>query len=134
MISALIYDRRSKEAIKLEGEVIADLDFYADGRLAVGRVTQKLLKETGCTMDEADGIIQKMMSIDGVEGACLFKESESNVRASLRGRTYANMAKAAAMFGGGGHILAAGCTFQGLDLAEAEKTLVPVLINIIEEK
>ena len=134
VISALIYDRRSKEAIKLEGEVIADLDFYADGRLAVGRVTQKLLKETGCTMDEADGIIQKMMSIEGVEGACLFKESESNVRASLRGRSYANMAKAASVFGGGGHTLAAGCTFQDLDLREAEKALIPVLISIIEEK
>jgi phosphoesterase RecJ-like protein len=134
VISALIYDRRSKEAIRLESEVIADLDFYADGRLAVGRVTQALLKENGCTMDEADGIIQKMMSIDGVEGACLFKESENSVRASLRGRSYANMAKAAAMFGGGGHVLAAGCTFQDLDLAEAEKTLIPVLISVIEER
>ena len=134
VISALIYDRRSKEAIRLESEVIADLDFYADGRLAVGRVTQALLKENGCTMDEADGIIQKMMSIDGVEGACLFKESENSVRASLRGRSYANMAKAAAVFGGGGHVLAAGCTFQGLDLAEAEKTLIPVLISVIEER
>ena len=134
VISALIYDRRSKAAIRLESEVIAGLDFYADGKLAVGRVTQKLLKETGCTMDEADGIIQKMMSIDGVEGGCLFKESENNVRASLRGRTYVNMAKAAATFGGGGHTLAAGCTFSGLDLQQAEKALIPVLISIIEEK
>ena len=133
-ISALIYDRRSKEAIRLESEVISNLDFYADGRLAVGKVTQQLLKETGTTMDEADGIIQKMMSIDGVEGACLFKETENNVRASLRGRTYANMAKAAAAFGGGGHTLAAGCTFHDLDLKEAEKTLVPVLIKTIEER
>ena len=134
VISALIYDRRSKEAMRLEGEVIADLDFYADGRLAVGRVTQKLLKETGCTMDESEGIIQKMMSIERVEGACLLKETETNVRASLRGRTYANMAKAAAEFGGGGHTLAAGCTFQDMDLSEAEKTLIPVLIRTIEEK
>jgi len=133
-ISALIYDRRSKEAIRLESEVISNLDFYADGRLAVGKVTQELLRQTGTTMDEADGIIQKMMSIDGVEGACLFKETESNVRASLRGRTYANMAKAASMFGGGGHTLAAGCTFHDLDLQEAEKTLVPVLIRTIEER
>ena len=74
------------------------MDFYADGKLAVGRVTQDLLRECGCTMDEADGIIQKMMSIDGVEAACLFKETEQSVRASLRGRSYANMAGAAANF------------------------------------
>ena len=133
MISALIYDRRSKEALKMESEVIADLKFYADGKLAVGKVTQELLKENGCTLDEADGIIQKMMSIDGVEGACLFKETEINVRASLRGRTYANMASAAAKFGGGGHTLAAGCTFY-MPLEDAEKLFIPVLIDTVNAR
>lgn len=133
VISALIYDRRSKEALRMESEVIADLNFYADGKLAVGKVTQKLLNESGCTLDEADGIIQKMMSIDGVEGACLFKETETNVRASLRGRTYANMASAAQKFGGGGHMLAAGCTFF-MPLEEAEKQLIPVLIDTVNAR
>ena len=133
-ISALIYDRRSKEAMKMESAVIAGLEFYAGGRLAVGKVTQKLLAECGCTMDEADGIIQRMMSIDGVEGACLFKETDDcNVRASLRGRSYVNMAKAASCFGGGGHLLAAGCSFRK-SLAEAEQELIPVLVDAINAK
>ena len=133
-ISALIYDRRSKEAMKMESAVIAGLEFYAGGRLAVGKVTQKLLAECGCTMDEADGIIQRMMSIDGVEGACLFKETDDcNVRASLRGRSYVNMAKAASCFGGGGHLLAAGCSFRK-PLAEAEQELIPVLVDAINAK
>lgn len=131
VISALIYDRRSKEAIRMESEVISELDFYADGKLAVGRVTQDVLKKCGCTMDEAEGIIQKIMSIDGVEAACLFKETEKNVRASLRARSYANVAKAASRFGGGGHTLAAGCTFN-IPLAEAEKQLIPVLIDTVK--
>ena len=117
----------------MESEVISDLNFYADGKLAVGKVTQELLKENGCTLDEADGIIQKMMSIDGVEGACLFKETEINVRASLRGRTYANMASAAAKFGGGGHTLAAGCTFY-MPLEDAEKLFIPVLIDTVNAR
>ena len=130
IISALIYDRRSKEAMRLESAVLGDLVFYADGRLAVGKVTQKLLRQYSCTMDEAEGIIQRIMSIDGVEAGCLFKETETNVRASLRGRTYANMEKAASKFGGGGHVLAAGCTFD-VPLEEAEKLLVPELIEAI---
>ncbi len=130
IISALIYDRRSKEALQLESSVLGDLDFYADGKLAVGRVTQKLLAKYGCTMDEAEGIIQRIMSIDGVEAGCLFKETENNVRASLRGRTYANMERAAARFGGGGHVLAAGCSFD-LPLKEAEELLIPELIQAV---
>jgi len=129
-ISALIYDRRSKEALKLESAILGNLDFYADGKLAVGKVTQKLLKEFGCTMDEAEGIIQRIMSIDGVEAGCLFKETPNNVRASLRGKSYANMEKAASKFGGGGHVLAAGCTFD-LPVEEAEKLLIPELIEAV---
>ena len=131
VISALIYDRRSKEALRLESAVLGDLDFYADGKLAVGKVTQDLLSQYGCTMDEAEGIIQRIMSIDGVEAGCLFKESsQDNVRASLRGRTYANMERVASRFGGGGHVLASGCTFH-TTVAEAEKQLVPCLIEAV---
>lgn len=133
-ISALIYDRRSKEALKLESAVLSNLEFYAGGKLVVGKVTQALLTDYGCTMDEADGIIQRMMSIDGVEGACLFKETdENNVRASLRGRSYVNMAKAASHFGGGGHLLAAGCSFKK-PLSKAADELIPVLIEAINAR
>ncbi len=133
-ISALIYDRRSKEALRMESAVLSGLEFYAGGKLVVGKVTQRMLTDYNCTMDEADGIIQRMMSIDGVEGACLFKETdEYNVRASLRGRSYVNMAKAASRFGGGGHHLAAGCSFKK-KIADAEKDLIPVLIDAINEK
>ena len=48
VISALIYDRRSKEALRMESEVIADLNFYADGKLAVGKVTQKEVRCHNC--------------------------------------------------------------------------------------
>lgn len=133
-ISALIYDRKSKEALRMESAVLSGLEYYADGKLVVGQVTQDILREYGCTMDEADGIIQRMMSIDGVEGACLFKETEKySVRASLRGRSYVNMAKAATQFGGGGHMLAAGCSFKKT-IEEAHDLLVPVLIDAINTR
>jgi phosphoesterase RecJ-like protein len=132
-ISALIYDRKSKEALRLESRVLSDLEFYAGGKLCVGKVTQKLLDEYGCTMDEADTIVQRIMSIDGVEAGCLFKETPVNVRASLRGRTYANMERAASKFGGGGHMLASGCTLE-LPVEEAEKKLIPVLIDEVNAR
>lgn len=131
VISALIYDRKSKEALKMESTVLADLNYYGDGRIAVGRITQKLLSEMGCTMDETEGIVQRIMSIDGVEVGCLLKETDINVRASLRARTYGNMERVAAQFGGGGHILAAGCSFE-CDIDEAEKLLIPELIKALK--
>lgn len=128
IISAMIYDRRSQGALKLEGCVLSRLHFYADGKLAVGQVSQAMLDEFGCTIDETDGIIQRIMSIDGVEGGCLLKEKGDATRVSLRGRSYINMAKVASEFGGGGHFLASGCTINE-DLDTAEETIVPVLIR-----
>jgi len=130
VISALIYDRRSKEALQMESTVLSHLNYYADGKIAIGKITQNLLKECGCTMDEADGIVQRIMSIDGVEIGCLLKETDMNIRASMRSRAYANVEKVANIFGGGGHLLAAGCSFE-TTIDEAEKELVPRLIASI---
>ena len=133
-ISALIYDRKSKEALKMESIILANLNYYDEGRVAVGRITQNLLNEVGCTMDEAEGIVQHIMSIEGVEVGCLIKESEINTRASLRARTYADMEQVARKFGGGGHVLAAGCNFdESLSVDEAEKTIVPELIKAVQK-
>lgn len=131
-ISALIYDRKSKEALKMETEVLGSLNYYEKGRIAVGRITQKLLSECGCTMDEADGIVPRIMSIDGVEIGCLLKETETNVRASLRSRAYANVEKVASGFGGGGHILAAGCSFE-FPIDEVEKIIVVPLKDALKK-
>ena len=133
-ISALIYDRKSKEALKMESIILANLNYYDEGRVAVGRITQNLLNEVGCTMDEAEGIVQHIMSIEGIEVGCLIKESEINTRASLRARTYADMEQVARKFGGGGHVLAAGCNFdESLSVDEAEKTIVPELIKAVQK-
>ena len=130
VISALIYDRKTKEALKMESTVLADLNYYEDGKIAVGKITQKLLGEMGCTMDEAEGIVQRIMSIDGVEVGCLLKETDINVRASLRAKTYGNMERVASKFGGGGHILAAGCSFDA-SIDETESLLIPELIKAV---
>lgn len=131
-ISALIYDRQSKEALMMEGKILSALEFFADGKVAVGAVTQALLAECKCTMDEAEGMIQRIMSIDGVEVGALFKETTDNIRVSLRGKYYANVAAVATMFGGGGHIKAAGCTFN-TELAAAKETLIPELIKAVKK-
>ena len=131
-ISALIYDRKSKGALRMESIVLSNLEFYEDGKLVIGKVTDEILEETGCTMDEADGIVQQMMSIDGVEVGCLFKDNPSGCRASLRAKSYANVESVASKFGGGGHVLAAGCSFKE-EIPEAESMIVPELIEAINK-
>ena len=129
-ISSLIYDRKSKNALRMEGIVLSELEFYSDGKIAVGELTQALLDELECTMDEADGLIQQFMSIDGVEIGCLFKESSDGCRVSLRSRKRVNVEKVAVQFGGGGHKLASGCSFD-VGIPEAKELLIPALMKAL---
>ena len=132
-ISALIYDRQSKEAIKMESDVLANLEFYSEGKIATGEITQELLKKNGCSMNESEGIIQRIMSIDGVEVGCLFKEKDQKViMVSLRSKHHTNTAAVAAKFGGGGHLRASGCTMN-MNLQEAKEKIIPQLIIAVEK-
>ncbi|MBQ6621562.1 MAG: bifunctional oligoribonuclease/PAP phosphatase NrnA [Mogibacterium sp.] len=128
-VSSLIYDCNSFALLKLESRVVDQLRLYSGGKIGIGRVTQQMLRETGCRMDETDGFVQKIMSIRGIEAACMLKESEPEViRVSLRARAYMNVADVAAQLGGGGHIRAAGATYHGT-MEAAEETLAELLIR-----
>ncbi len=113
-VSVLIYDRQSAGSVKMKANVLENLEISEDGKLAIGHVTQELLKETGCDMSESDGIINAIMSLDGVEIGVLLKESgENRIKVSLRAKTYVNVAEIAQILGGGGHVRAAGATVEG---------------------
>ena len=137
-ITQLLYNRKSLGSIKLEGSVVSDMEVYACGQIVIGAVTQELLSETGTEMNESDGVIQKLMSIDGVEIGCILKETDNKtVRISLRAKSYANVARVAGSYGGGGHIRAAGLTFEGtIDEAKLEiaKALEEELVRANDEK
>ena len=111
-ISALIYDRKTPESIMLQSKVLENLKFYYDGQIVIGDVSIDLLQECGCRLEDAEGLVQRLMSIKNVEAGCLIKEYDDKFRASLRGKFYANVASVAENFGGGGHKKAAGCTFN----------------------
>lgn len=137
-ITQLLYNRRSLGAIQLEGRVVSDMQVYYDGKIILSSITQSLLAETNTEMNESDGIIQKLMSIDGVEIGCILKEIDENtVRASLRAKSFANVARVAQNYGGGGHIRAAGLTFEGTigeAKAEISKALEAEIVRSNDEK
>lgn len=120
-VSNLIYNRNSFNSIRLHALVMNSINRYGAGKVAVGHVTLKMLKEVECTLSESEGFVSDIMSIDGVEVGCLLKEAEpGKIRCSLRSREKVNVAAVAQSLGGGGHILAAGCRIsKPMETAEA---------------
>jgi phosphoesterase RecJ-like protein len=72
------------------------------------------LRNTGAVPEDLEGIVNYALNVDGVEVGILFKEAEDgSVKASLRSAGKANVAAIAQLFGGGGHVRAAGCRLEG---------------------
>lgn len=112
-ISVELYQNIRLEKIRLEAKVLDNLSIFANGQAVSAYVSQKILTETGGKMDETEGIIETLRNIQGVEIAVLFKEmDEHDIKVSFRAKKSADVSKIAMNFDGGGHVKAAGCSFN----------------------
>jgi phosphoesterase RecJ-like protein len=108
-IATLVYKMRPETTLKLNGLALATMRVEMEGRLAWAKVTRGMLREAGAVMAESEGIIDNLNSIAGLELAILFKEVNAGLtKISVRSRGGVDAAALCAMFGGGGHIRAAG--------------------------
>lgn len=120
-------DMRSLETMQALSEVLKHIELMADGKIAMIAYTPELLQITG---DHTGMYIDYARNIRGVETACTVKYvSPAETRVSLRSRTV-DVNAVAAVFGGGGHIRAAGCTIA-LPLAQARNVLIQELLKVI---
>ena len=103
-----------------------------DGRLVWAFLTQDMLQQSGATADLDDGLPSYLIDIEGAQIAALFKEhAEGFPRVSLRTVHPYDAAAMAAHFGGGGHVRAAGFTYQGT-LADARRDVLAYLEQQLE--
>ena len=112
-IATLVYKMRPETTLKLNGLALATMRVEMEGRLAWAKVTRGMLKEASAVMAESEGIIDNLNSIAGLELAILFKEVQSDLtKISVRSRGGVDAAAMCAIFGGGGHIRAAGAEIE----------------------
>ncbi|HEV2471925.1 MAG TPA: DHHA1 domain-containing protein, partial [Chthonomonadales bacterium] len=123
-ISELVFDTRSLQSIKLLGRALDSVQVNGEGTVAWAHVTRDDFLELGATDGETEGIVSHVRAIRGVAIGALLREIPGHkIRISLRARDGADVNRVAAVFGGGGHRLAAGCSIDA-PLAEAECLVV----------
>jgi phosphoesterase RecJ-like protein len=85
-------------------------------------LTDRMLKESGAILEDADGFVEYPRDLAGVELAVLFRiNGRGSTRVSLRSRSLVNARAIAMEFGGGGHRQAAAYTDSSSDPAVALK-------------
>ncbi|WP_281887561.1 bifunctional oligoribonuclease/PAP phosphatase NrnA [Paenibacillus sp. YYML68] len=100
------------------------LSFSPDKRIAWLSISTHDMAASNASSEDTDGLVNYARNVEGVEVGLLFKEKKPGVvKVSFRSGGRANVAEIAQRFGGGGHVLASGCTIEGT-LAEAIEQVV----------
>jgi bifunctional oligoribonuclease and PAP phosphatase NrnA len=130
-ISLWINESVPRGAIKLLGLCLTTLELHANDRVATIELPTRFFTEAGATPEDTEGIVNYGRMIDGVLVSALLKEGDGNsTRVSLRAKPGVDVQQIAAMFGGGGHKAASGCTMP-MALPAAKKKLVELLAAVV---
>lgn len=119
-----IFQRNSMSYYRILGHVLKNMELV-DTKIAVATVRHTDLKEYGVLYDDIDPITPYTRDIDGVELGIFVKEKDENlIKVSFRSKSYIDCTELAKVFGGGGHLRAAGCTITGKSVEEAKQMLI----------
>lgn len=97
----------SKEKFELRKIAMDRIELLENGKIAFTYITRK--DEEQVNSDDHDGIVEMGRDIEGVEISIFLREVDDNsYKISLRSNDYVNVSDICLLFGGGGHIRAAG--------------------------
>ncbi len=113
-----LFRRQSKARSEMYIGVLSRLRYLLNDKLAVAVVSLETLSQGGLSQADTEGIVDYALTVDPVEvSICLMEVKKGQYKASFRSKGRVNVNEVAAVFGGGGHILASGCMVFG-DLEE----------------
>lgn len=130
-VSLWINESSPRGAIKLLGLCLTTLELTADDRIATITLPKRFFADAGAQAEDTEGIVNYGRMIEGVLVSALLKEiDDHSTRVSMRAKPGVDVQQVAAMFGGGGHAAASGCTIP-LPLPEAKAKLLGILAGIV---
>ena len=129
-IARLMFDTVDMQSELIKAELVKQVKSYCDGKIRTVCATKEMCEKFNIDVEDIQGLVDIPRRIRGTEIAIALKEKDGNIRVSLRSNEYADVAKAAMKFGGGGHTKAAGC---GIDkpIHEAEAMVVKACEELI---
>ncbi len=113
-IAARLFESESFPRLELLTAALSRLATAVEGRLAWTYVSEEIFRRTGTTAVDADGIVDHLMTVRGIEVGVLFREiQDGGIKVTFRSKGDLNVSDVAEALGGGGRPTAAGVTLKG---------------------
>jgi phosphoesterase RecJ-like protein len=100
----------SEGMLRLWGRAFSRVEVFSGGLAAIFWLSEADFQETGTTREACENLTNFLLRIRGVKIAALCCGIPDGAKISLRARQPMSAREIAAVFGGGGHNLASGCT------------------------
>lgn len=109
-----VHRRIPENVFRLKTRALSACRFFDGGRIALLKFGADDFAATGTAPADTEGIISSAVDVDGTEVAFAVSEvKDKNFKVSIRTKNYVDAADLASVFGGGGHVRAAGCRMNG---------------------
>ena len=131
IITEKLYRTSTEGHVRMMGRVLNGLELSREGRVCIIRYTQQDLQECNAEQEDASGIINAALEIESVCVVAQLSERGGLIKCSMRAKAPYDVAAVAKIYGGGGHVRAAGCSLPDKTLEEACAEMEAALANIL---
>ncbi len=120
-----LFECKTKTALAAEAFAMANVSYFCDGKISYVKITKADKQANGFEDEDTYDVINVIRRVDGVKVAILIREKEDGYfKISTRSACEIDVSKICAIFGGGGHAGAAGCTVTREDADAAIERMV----------
>ena len=127
-----LYASRRLGKTRLMARALEHIKSICDDAVLTTVLYRKDFEESGATEVDSDGIINYLKEVDTCRICAMIRETQTGCKVSFRCVPGYDVANVAAAFGGGGHVLAAGCSLE-VSPDEAETMLLEKLAQTYRE-
>ncbi len=118
-----LYENLSHANLKMLSAALGGAEYYFQDKLCLMALTLKDKEKYNAQKSDCSSIVNYALAAKGVKAGILLDEFEDFIKISLRCRSGYQVNILAAEFGGGGHVLAAGCRIDA-PLNEAKNLIL----------
>lgn len=108
------------------------LEFFCDGKIAFSYISHEDMENIGAKLGDHEGLVDIGRNVEGVI-VSVFMREDDGYKVSFRSNGTVNVNEIASVFGGGGHLMAAGAKIN-LSFKEAKDAVINEISKVINHE